>query len=177
MNKKTSIVSLIVIAIIAIIGLFFPQTTQTIKEITKLGSVVSPDIFDHVTLNQNVTIGGTQVSTTSTTATYTLTTKELRKEVSYISWLANVNTTLTTMASTSAPLSLLRTGESYSTYLYNASTTAAATITLAAGTGVDLQEGTGGVVVINGLEVARLTFLKKANSDVFVISETMQVGD
>lgn len=176
MNNKLSIGALIVIAIIAISAHFTPAGVirETVRE---LGAVVSPDINDHVSFNQNFTKGGTQVATTSTASTYTLTRSELRKDVSYISWNVGVNTTLTTMASTSAPLSELKTGESFTVLFHNASTTAGATATFAAGTGVDLQENEGGVVVVNGLEFARLTFVKKANTDVALIVETTQTGD
>lgn len=177
MTNKTKIgVGLIVIIAIAI-GWFLPvgQTQTTIVE--KLGAFPGPDIYEHLTLHQSFTKGGDQVATSSTAATFTLTTKELRKEVSYVSWTPNVDTTLTTMASTSAPLSLLRTGESLEVYWYNASTTAAATITFAAGTGVDLQEDEGETVILNGLEMARLTFIKKADTDVALWVEVGQLGD
>lgn len=171
MNKIIG-VALVAIVVIAIGGYMFPNVPAKV-----LGSVVGPDIFDHVTFHQNVTMGGTQVATSSTAATYTLTTNELRKEVSYISWTVNVDTTLTTMASTSAPLSNLRTGESFSVYFFNASTTDAATATFAAGTGVDLQEDEGETVIVNGNEIARLTFVKKANTDVVFWVEVGQEGD
>jgi len=172
MNKKLGIV-LVVVAIIATAGLFLPRVQ--VENI--LGSITSPDIFNHVTLHQSFTRGGEQVATSSTATAYTLTTNELRPEVSYLSWTVNVDTTLTTMASTSAPLSNLRTGESLEVYFYNASTTAAATATFAAGTGVDLQEDEGETVIVNGLEIARLTFLKKADTDVILWVEVGQVGD
>lgn len=157
----------------------FPKGNVVVEKVIErvAGSVVGPDVYDHTTLHQNFTTGGTQMATSSTAATYTLTTKELRKEVSYLSWTVNVNTTLTTMASTSAPLSNLKTGESFSVWFHNASSTAGATATFAAGTGVDLQESEGGTVIVNGLEFAKLTFIKKANTDVALIFEGMQVGD
>lgn len=175
MNKKIiGVLSVAVLVIIAIGGGYmFPKVVQ----LPPLGASVGPDFYDNVTFHQGSTNGGTQVATSSTAASYTLTTNELRKEVSYISWTVNVNTTLTTMASTSAPLSLLRTGESFEVYFYNASTTAGATATFAAGTGVDLQESEGGTVIVNGLETARLTFFKKDNTDVVLVVEGFQVGD
>lgn len=169
MNKIIRVV-LAVAVVIAIGGAYkFPQVLQ-------FGSNPGPEFYNHLTFRQNFSNAGEVVATSSTAATYTLTTNEIRREVSYISWLVNVNTTLTTMASTSAPLSNLAVGESFTMYFYNASTTAAATATFAEGTGVDLQETTGGVVVVNGLELAKLTFLKKANTDVFLFAEVGQVG-
>lgn len=144
-----------------------------------LGANPGPDFDQHSRHKGNLSVGGQSYATSSTAATYTLTTTELPadREGSYLSWTVNVNTTLTTMASTSAPLNELKTGESYSLYFYNASTTAAATATFAAGTGVDLQEGEGETVVVNGLELSKLTFLKKADSDVFLLVEPYQVAD
>ena len=81
------------------------------------------------------------------------------------------------MASSSAPFSDLKVGQSLSVYYYNASTTAAATATFAAGAGVDLQEDEGETVIVNGLEVARLTFLKKVDTDIIMWVEAGQVGD
>ena len=155
----------------AVIGVSVDEPTASI------GAVVGPDVYDHVTLHQNFTRGGNQVATSSTAATYTLTTDEIREEVSYLSWTVNVDTTLTTMASTSAPLSNLRTGESLEMYFYNASTTAAATATFAAGTGVDLQENEGETVIVNGLEMAKLIFIKKADTDVALWVDVGQVAD
>lgn len=207
MNKKILSVAVLVIAIVAIVGVGVIRSVDAqapsnagvtisdnaleriLKRVDALigvdveepavsvGAVVSPDIYDHTTLHRNFTKGGTQVATSSTASAYTLTTDEIREDVSYLSWTVNVNTTLTTMASTSAPLSNLRTGESLSMYFYNASTTAGATATFAAGTGVDLQEDEGSTVIVNGLEMAKLTFIKKADTDVALWVSVGQVAD
>lgn len=177
MNTNLVWVGVVVVAIIAIVGWFNPSVTETVKErITEVGAVVGPDIYDHMTFNQSFTKGGTQVATSSS-GNVTISTSELRDEVSYISWTVNVDGTMTTMASSAAPFSNLKTGESLEVYLYNASTSASAALTVAAGTGVDLQEDEGETVVVNGLEMARLTFIKKADTDVALWVEVGQVGD
>lgn len=170
-------VAVVVVAIIAAAGFFYPvPVVQNVKD--TLGALVGPNIFDHLTLRQSFTKGGTVVATSSTAATFTLTTNELRKEVSYISWTPNVSTTLTTMASTSAPLTDLKSGESFEVYLHNASSTAAATITLAAGTGIDLQDNEDSAdLAIAGLDVAKLTFIKKPNTDVMLIVDEFTEAD
>lgn len=173
-------IAVIVVAIIAVGGYFTPQGKTIVKEVVKesnLGALVGPELYDHITFNQTLTRGGDVTATSSTASTYTLTSSELRRETNYISWTPNVNTTLTTMASTSAPFSDLGTGETREVILYNASTTAASTITFAAGTGVDLQEDEGGSVIVNGLETARITYGKKSDNDVFFIVEPYQLGD
>lgn len=121
--------------------------------------------------------GGDTFASSTTNSTETLVTADINKDVSYISYTANINTTLTTMASTSMSFIGKRTGDKRVYDFYSATTTAATTITIAAGTGVDLQEDEGGTVVINGLESARLTFIRKADSDVSLIVEVFQVGD
>jgi hypothetical protein len=142
-----------------------------------LGASPGPDHTETQYFLNNFTVGDGSVATTSDAATYTLTAREMDIDAPYVSWTANVNTTLTTMASTSAPFSGMRTGEMFEQIWYNASTTAAATITFAAGTGVDLQEDEGGTVIVNGLETARLTYIKKADTDIALIVEPYQVGD
>lgn len=173
---KTSIkVVLAVAVVIALAGAYqFPQ----VKEAVNLGANPGPDFYNNLTFHQNFTKGGTQVATSSTAATYTLTSKEIRKDVSYVSWTPNVNTTLTTMASTSAPLIDLKKGESFDLYFYNASSTAAATVTFAAGTGVDLQKNEDTAdLAVNGLDVVKLTFIKKANTDIIVTMEEFIEAD
>jgi len=175
--NKTLWTVLVVILVIATAGAYyFPKGNTVVERI--VGAIPGPDIYDHLTFHQGFTKGGTQVATSSTASSYTLTTKEIRKEVSYLSWTVNVNTTLTTMASTSAPLSDLKTGESFSLYFHNASTTAAATATFAAGTGVDLQKNEDTAdLAVNGLDVVKLTFIKKANTDVILTMEEFIEAD
>src|SRR3990167_10469934 len=126
---------------------------EVVKElqpvIEQLGSA-SPDNFFHNRFFENASFGGEVIATSSTATAYTLTTKELPADrgASLLSWTVNVNTTLTSMASTSAPLVDRKSGEFYTMYFYNASSTAAATATFAAGTGVDLQEDEGETVVV-----------------------------
>ena len=170
--NKTLWTVLVVILLIATAGAYlYPEVQKP------FGANPGPDFFNHLVFKQNFTRGGTAIATSSTAATYTLTTSELRKEVNYLSWTVNVNTTLTTMASTSAPFNGMSTGESFEMYFHNASTTAGATATFAAGTGVDLQESEGGTVIINGLEFGRIVFIKKANTDIAMVVEGFQVGD
>jgi len=175
MNKSLKILSVAVLVIIAIAGGYSFPKVQTV--VSNLGAFPGPEIYDHLNFNQSFTKGGTAVATTSNVSAATLTSGELRKEVSYITWLANLDVTATTMASTSAPFKELAVGEQLEVVVYSSTTTAATTITWAAGTGVDLQEDEGATVIQNGLEVARLTFVKKADTDILMWVEVGQVGD
>lgn len=166
--------ALVVVAIIAITGAYqFP----VVKQAVNLGANPGPDFFEHLVFKRGFTTGGTVVATTTAEAAVTMTSATLRPDVTYISWLANVNATVTSMASTSAPFVNLAVGEKLEVIVYAASTTAASTITWAAGTGVDLQEDEGETVIQNGLEAARLTFVKKADTDILMWVEVGQVGD
>ncbi len=141
------------------------------------GAIPGPEVYETMIFRGSSLDGGITTSTTTVDATIVLDASHLRREVSYISMNIGVNATVTTMASTSAPLVDLLPGQSFQVYFYNASTTAGSTATFAGGTGVDLQEDEGATVIVNGLEVARLTFLKKLDSDVIFWVETGQVGD
>lgn len=145
-----------------------------------LGASASPDKYNHQRFLSNYSVGGgSYYATSSTASAYTLTTDEFPadRRYNYVEWTANVNTTLTTMASSSAPLSDLKIGETYTVDIYAASTTAASTITFSAGTGVDMQEDEGETVVLNGLEIAELKFQKKSDTDVLMWVRVGQVGD
>lgn len=171
-------IAVAVALVVAVIGVFTPAGQNVVREIA-VGGAAGPEVFETQNFRTNFTVGGknTHVATSSTAAAFTLTTRTMRVGVPYVSWTPNVNTTLTTMASTSAPFVGLLPGESFEQIWYNASTTAASTITFAAGTGVDLQEDEGGTVIVNGLEAARITYVKKADTDVLMIVEPYQVGD
>lgn len=143
------------------------------------GAAAGPTLYENIQFLNGFTKNGPRVATTTTAAdtAVTMTTQLLDKDVSYISYNPGANTTLTTMASTAAPFSNLAVGETLEVLFYNATSSTGTTITFAAGTGVDLQEDEGETVVVNGLEVARLTFVKKANTDVIAWVEVGQVGD
>lgn len=123
--------------------------------------------------------GGSYYATSSTASAYTILPSEI-DDVYLIEWNAGLNTTLTLPATTTTGFdSIVGTaaGSNREYMIYSATTTAATTITIAAGTGIDLQEDEGETVIINGLEVARLMLVRKSNSDVIAWLEVGQVGD
>lgn len=170
-------VGVVLALVLGFVGVFTP-VGKTIVERT-VGGASGPEHTETQQFKAGFSVGnpGGTYATSSTASTYTLTRTEVNVATPYVSWNAGVNTTLTTMASTSAPFSSLAVGESFTQTWYSATTTAAATITFAAGTGVDLQEDEGATVVLNGLEVARVTYLKKADTDIIAWVEVGQVGD
>jgi hypothetical protein len=144
-----------------------------------LSAFASPDIYQRVKLNNTYINGGERYATSSTASTYTLTSAEMKGDIKYIDWTPNVNTTLTTMAtSTMGFMDIGDVGNERVYYLRNASSTAAASITLAAGTGVDLQVNEDSAdLAILGLDMAKLTFMRKNNTDVILIVEEYTEGD
>lgn len=61
--------------------------------------------------------------------------------------------------------------------VYNASSTGTATITFAAGTGIDLQEDEGETVTLDNAEVATVKLIRKSDGDVIAWVKAGQVGD
>lgn len=176
MNNKNLWAAVVVVAIIALMGVFQTPVTQVIEK--NFGAFSGPDIYDTVTFHQSYIKGGSVVATSSEQAAYTLTSGELRRDVSYINWNVGLITTLTTMSSSSAPFSNLRIGETLEVVFYNASTTAGATATFVAGTGVDLQTPAGGGdLVIGGLDTALLTFTKKSDTDILMTLTEYEEAD
>ena len=114
--------------------------------------------------------GGERYATTTTATTYTLVNAEFDGNITYIDWNTGIDTTLTTMASTSMDWLGYAAGDERSYWFRSATTTAATTITFAAGTGVDLQKNEDTAdLAVNGLDVAKLTFIRKADTDVLLI--------
>lgn len=179
MNLSNLITGAVAVAVsVILVGAFFvPQDGRNGRD--GIGGSAGPTHFEHQQFLQNISVGGDTVATSSTAGTYTLTTAELdaNRRTNFLSWTVNTDVTLTTMASSAAPFAGMAVGETYDVYFYNASTTAASAATFAAGSGVDMQEDEGGSVVVNGLELAKLTFIKKADTDVVMLVEPYQVGD
>jgi len=115
--------------------------------------------------------GGERYATTTDATTYTLVSAEFNGNTTYIDWNTGINTTLTTMATTSMGfMGIPYVGDERSYWFRSATTTAATTITFAAGTGVDLQKNEDTAdLAVNGLDVAKLTFIRKADTDVLLI--------
>jgi len=184
---KNNIVIGIVVVALVLAGLFsnsvvsvIERVAVAVENVVPFGGASGPTHNDRQFFNAGFQSGGDVYATSSTAATYTLTNTEFKGDISYISWTANINTTLTTMASTSPVFDAIlghNAGDTRSYLFYNASTTAGATVTFAAGTGVDLQEDEGGSVIVNGLELSKLTFIRKVDSDIILLVEPYEVGD
>ena len=182
MNKENLVVAGVVLALVfSSFAAFFggvdgigPKGDKGDKG--DLGGAAGPTKTETQQFLSNFSSGSVVTSTTTVDATITLDSTHLRRDVSLMSWDVGVITVVTTMASTSAPLVGLKPGEWFTVYFHNASTTAASQVTFAEGTGVDIQEDNGGVLTVGGNDIARLTFLKKADTDVILWIESAQEG-
>lgn len=176
MTNKThiTIITLLVVAVAFFyLGSQFGGNNQT-TVLGAAGQTQSGRAF----FGDGATIGGTVMSTTSAASSYSITAAELARTPQVIRWLPNLNTTLT-ISSTSTLAYVPNIGDTAEIYLLNASTTQASTITLAAGTGLDLQfaEATGGDLVLNGLDWAKLTLIRGAANTVTLIFDEMTEAD
>ena len=163
-------------------GTRFPNGISADSTSPSAGEVRGADLTatDDLTVTDDVTIsgdtvleiltrGGTNTATSSTAATYTLLQAELTGK-GVIQWTPNVNTTVTLPATSTLTTLVPNSGDIQSFWFYNASSTAAATITIAAGTGIDLQKNEDTAdLAINGLDWAELIFIRQADTDVTVI--------
>ena len=146
-----------------------------------VGASSGPDKYQRQFFFQGFESGGVGASIASTTveANVVLSASDWGRGIDYIEYNLTVGAvTLTTAASTTFPIGNER-GSKREIWLYNATTTTSgdSVITLAAGTGIDLQEDTGQVITFVGLEAMRITFIRKADSDILMFVEATQVGD
>lgn len=158
----------------------YNEAPRETGENVSLGAQSGPDHYQKQYFHDSYQAGGERHATSSTAATYTLTASDgFDGEHYFVDWTPNVNVTLTTMASSSMPWLGKSAGSRETMLLRNASTTAAATITMAAGTGIDIQHGdaTGDDLVIDGLDMAELEFIRKSNTDVIMLMRKYTEGD
>lgn len=144
-----------------------------------LGAAASATDFQkHAFFNRGVTMGG-RVATTSTATAYTTSALDFSNTPSVILWTPNRDTTIS-LSGTSTFAYIPNIGDVASVYLLNASTTATSAITFAAkDSGVDLQftEATGGDLVLNGLDWAKLIFIRQAANKVSIIFDEFTEAD
>lgn len=155
MSKTFLGVSMVVVAVLAITGFFFPKS----QPVFDLGAFSGPDVYDAVRFQDKVstgefTQGGGTLTISTTSATYTLTQAELADaNVIKIASVPLAAATTITLPATSTLTTLLpKDGDTRDWVIWNAHTSAATTSTIAAGTGIDLQgDGTGDDVINGGV--------------------------
>lgn len=175
MTNKNILLTFIGLVGAVLVGSFLVArpTTQPI-----VGANPGTDFYNHTSFLQGATFGGA-VSTTTTGATQTTVVNDFRQTPTVISWNPNLNTTIS-LSSTSTFPYIPNVGDTATIYIRNASTTAGATMTFAAlDANVDLQfaEATGGDLVLNGLDWAKVTLIHTSTYLVTVIFDEMTEAD
>jgi len=124
------------------------------------------------------TQGGGITATSTTNATETLLASDFDVE-NFIDYTPNLNSTLTLPATSTLSTFIPNAGDMRRVIFRNASSTVAATLTLAAGTGIDLQfvEATGGDLVLNGLDIGEMTFIRETDTDIIALWNEYTVAD
>lgn len=145
-----------------------------------VGAITGPNVFQRMFLDVGSTNGGRSATTTGAgIVAYTTNRTDFANTPTVVSWNPNANQTVT-LTSTSTFGYVPKIGDTANVYLRNASTTAGATITFAAANAnVDLQfaEATGGDLVLNGLDWAKLTFIRTSEYVVTIIFDEMTEAD
>ena len=158
---------------------YFGQDYVLMTNDTNLGAIPGADVFQRMKFHKGYERGGSYLSTTTAISAYTLLASTLAGDMYYMSWTPNLDITLTLPASsTMRNLLGMNPGATREYILYNASTTVASTITLAAGTGIDLQknEDTANLATA-GTSMTKITFIRKVGSDIMVAMEQYDVAD
>ncbi len=170
------------VGLIAVLALVFSLTSKpvTIVKEVLVGSGSGQDISSRQFFQQGATFGGFNATTSAVTlTTYTTNQRDFANQPTVVSWNNSVNTTLS-ISSTSTLAYVPNVGDTATIYWRNASTTAGATQTFAAkDSGVDMQfsESTGGDLVLNGLDWAKITFIHTETNKVTVLFDEMTEAD
>lgn len=178
MNKNNIALGLSVLAILLVIMAGGEKTVvERVVEKT-VGAQPGTEQFERNYFRAGLTEGG-RVATTTTASTYTTAIADFPRSLTYYDWTPNVNTTVSISATSTRNL-IPNVGDVATVYFRNASTTATATVTFAAvDAGVDIQytEATGGDLVLNGLDWAKLTLIREAGDLVTVIFSEFTEAD
>lgn len=162
MKKIILPIAIVAILLVAIGGWFAPAAIQE-----SLGAIAGPDIFSYVNVHGAFTQGGGVKTITPTSDAVTITAADMR-DSNVITFAASTTQgalTATLPATTTFPLS--DNAGSYRTWVIeNPFLAAATTTTIAAGTGIDLQEPDGQNVVIGINNYAWLTCFRELSTDI-----------
>lgn len=159
--KEKLIIGGIILALLIGTVAYFQSDTKTIETVVKeYQAIAGPDVYDRMFLHRGLTVGST-ISTTTVLATLTTARATFGLNPSVILWNHDIDTTITLTASSTHGY-VPKVGDVATIYIQNASTTSGATLTFTADAQLDFQftEATGGDLVLNGLDWAKMTFVR-----------------
>lgn len=171
------------VGIVAVIGLFLggggastAEVQSIVKDATSNLGALSSEVNSYLNVNDWFEWGGGSTGAIDTvTSAYTLTYANMA-DTNFITFAASTTqpaTTITLPATTTFPLGT-DTGATRTWIFENPFTAAATTTTIAAGTGVDLQEPDGQNVVIGINNYAYITCTRIPNTDIICkVDETI----
>ena len=166
---KTVVISAVVV-VLGIVGAGFLSANAP-----ALGALAGPDVYSYLNVHGPLQEAGGLTTVTPTSAAVTLAFADMSTS-NVITFTASTTMpalTATLPASTTFPLGT-EAGSTRSWKIENPFTAAATTTTIAAGTGIDLQEPDGQNVVIGITNYAWLECFRKANSDIVCkVNETI----
>jgi len=174
MNKlNITLVALLGVALIGFLALYSAKPTQTVIEKT-VGAVAGSDFTNRVSFLDGFEWGGKYATVATTSATYTLSANQYKSgliEVTSVTGAAALTLSLPASTTDAYPRQV---GMRTSTIIKNSHTAAATTTTIAAGTGIDLQENDGQNVVIGINNYAVVDCVRLVTTDVAcIINETI----
>lgn len=156
MNSKYIYVGLVAVLVIALGAYWFPKGSTP-----SVGALVSPDVYDNLRLHEDAEIGGGNLATSSIgAATYTAAQVFNNKLITHTA----ASALTVTLPASSTVSQIKETSMTHTLYLAPVTTN----ITVAGGTGVDLNIGSSTAVCLAG-GVCRLDFVRKANTDIEVL--------
>lgn len=148
---------------LVVVALVPAKSTETVRE--QFGALSGPDVYSYLFVHGVFSQGGGITTATPDDATYTITASDLRNSnvLTFVASTTMPALTATLPASTTFPLPSEK-GAMRTWIIENPFTAAATTTTIAAGTGVDLQEPDGQNVVIGINNYALVSCIRGADS-------------
>lgn len=155
-----------VVALIVAVGAVFAITPEATNG-PSVGGIASPDVYSYMNVKGAFSQGGGLTTVTPTGATVTITPAQMR-DSNVITFTAS--TTMPALTATLPASSTFPIGAEAGSYrdwvIENPFTGSATTTTIAAGTGIDLQEPDGQNVVIGINNYAFLTCFREVSTNI-----------
>lgn len=180
MNIKNIVIGLVVAIALILSVLAYNRSPQVVVQKTDgtvVGSLTGPEVNSYLSVHGPFQQGG-EVLATSTSGTADVLLATQMQRYSVFEYLANTgNTTLTLPATSTLTNIITSPGESRTWWIHNSTSTGAITLTITAGTGIDLIAYTTADDVIDGTEYAELTCWRQADSDLTCLTTEILHAD
>lgn len=165
MEIKNIVVAAVVALAVTVAGLVAFSPGKEIVQIPQIGALTGPDVTSYLNVQGYFVQGGNRTAIDPVDGTYTLTYADMLDNslITFVASTTQPALTVTLPASSTFPLPQQK-GVSRTWVIENPFTAAATTTTIAAGTGIDLQEPDGQNVVIGINNYAFINCIRGADS-------------